>query len=198
MGIIVLFLHAKIGEQESAACGIENKRIIARRRPAYTGGEGVFSDGRHGQLNRRQRKEKDLCRHVLSFTSTCSMPHRSSISARVLIWLSLVACIASAYMVEVPASRKECFFEDLHENDKARIRKPTAIEVLTQTIDDSNLSSRRWGTHGYRFLGQKTIRLPYMCANIQADDRSGQPRITQTSQTNDWDALNYCQEGWET
>lgn len=49
------------------------------------------------------------------------MLQRLSVPARVLLWLSLVAYIASAYMIEVPASKKECFFEDLHENDKARL-----------------------------------------------------------------------------
>jgi p24 family protein beta-1 len=32
--------------------------------------------------------------------------------------LVVVPCLVSAYSIELPAATKECFFEDLHENDK--------------------------------------------------------------------------------
>jgi len=38
-----------------------------------------------------------------------------------LLWLSLLSFIVSAYMIELPASMKECFFEDLHANDKMTV-----------------------------------------------------------------------------
>jgi hypothetical protein len=44
-----------------------------------------------------------------------------SLPALFLLWLSLVPFIISAYKIDVPAAKKECFFEDLHENDKARL-----------------------------------------------------------------------------
>jgi len=36
----------------------------------------------------------------------------------VILWLVLVTSLASAHMIEVMASKKECFFEDLHKHDK--------------------------------------------------------------------------------
>ena len=42
-----------------------------------------------------------------------------SISPLVAFFLLLVApCLVSAYSIELPAATKECFFEDLHTNDK--------------------------------------------------------------------------------
>lgn len=40
-----------------------------------------------------------------------------------LMWLSLLfvfPLLVYGHMIEVPASKKECFFEDLHVNDKVR------------------------------------------------------------------------------
>ena len=39
------------------------------------------------------------------------------------MWLSLLLVfplLVSGHMIEVPASKKECFFEDLHVNDKVQ------------------------------------------------------------------------------
>ena len=42
-----------------------------------------------------------------------------SLSPLVAFFLLLVApCLVSAYSIELPAATKECFFEDLHTNDK--------------------------------------------------------------------------------
>ncbi len=41
--------------------------------------------------------------------------------ARLLLWLSslfLLFHFVSPHLIEVPASKKECFFEDLHINDQ--------------------------------------------------------------------------------
>jgi len=43
------------------------------------------------------------------------------LSALIILWLTLCPFIASAYMVEILASKKECFFEDLHINDKMTV-----------------------------------------------------------------------------
>lgn len=43
------------------------------------------------------------------------------------MWLALllvVPLLVSGHMIEVPASKKECFFEDLHINDKVRPTTP--------------------------------------------------------------------------
>ena len=39
-----------------------------------------------------------------------------------VMWLALILVLplVSGHMIEVPASKKECFFEDLHVNDKVR------------------------------------------------------------------------------
>jgi hypothetical protein len=43
--------------------------------------------------------------------------------AHFLLWLSslfLFVQLAFSHLVEIPASKKECFFEDLHINDQVR------------------------------------------------------------------------------
>ncbi len=52
--------------------------------------------------------------------------------AMLTMWMSLVLFFlvsVSAHMMEVPASKKECFFEDLHVNDKVR-----RIPILLRTV----------------------------------------------------------------
>jgi len=45
-----------------------------------------------------------------------------SLSPLVVFFLLLVApCLVSAYSIELPAATKECFFEDLHTNDKMTV-----------------------------------------------------------------------------
>ena len=46
------------------------------------------------------------------------------------MWLALflvLPMLASAHMIEVPAAKKECFFEDLHVNDKVRRNQPSTV-----------------------------------------------------------------------
>ena len=46
-----------------------------------------------------------------------------SIMAHFLLWLSslfLFVQLAFSHLIEIPASKKECFFEDLHVNDQVR------------------------------------------------------------------------------
>jgi hypothetical protein len=50
-----------------------------------------------------------------------SHPFSSCLMSRVLVslWFLLAAAaLVSAHMIEVMASKKECFFEDLHKHDK--------------------------------------------------------------------------------
>jgi hypothetical protein len=63
---------------------------------------------------------------------------------------------ALAHMVEVSASKKECFFEDLHQHDKVRylIIYPLQVSDITQSTDDSDLPSGRGRPSGYRLLGE--------------------------------------------
>ncbi|KAH9998344.1 supernatant protein factor C-terminal domain-containing protein [Russula vinacea] len=44
--------------------------------------------------------------------------------ARLLLWLSslfLLFHLVSSHLIEIPASKKECFFEDLHEHDQMTV-----------------------------------------------------------------------------
>lgn len=41
---------------------------------------------------------------------------------RALAWLALFSAFAAAHIIEVAAGNKECFFEDLHKNDKVSCR----------------------------------------------------------------------------
>ena len=59
----------------------------------------------------------------------CLLPPTRRIPARmsacftraiILLCLSLISSLVTAHMIEVPAGKKECFFEDLHVNDKVR------------------------------------------------------------------------------
>jgi len=40
---------------------------------------------------------------------------------------SFLASLASAHMIEVAAGKKECFFEDLHGQDKVHTIHPTPL-----------------------------------------------------------------------
>lgn len=59
-------------------------------------------------------------------------------------WLAILLALqytAYAHMIDVPAGKKECFFEDLHKQDKASstvVRHQPASEQLP---DDCNVSS---------------------------------------------------------
>ena len=61
-------------------------------------------------------------------------------------------------MIEVAAGRKECFFEDLHKNDKARVQFAiswtSCLTASSLSSDDDNVSG--WGGRppGHRFLGE--------------------------------------------
>lgn len=60
--------------------------------------------------------------HNCSYTSrTMARPYTSGL---LTMWCSLfliLPILVSSHMIEVPASKKECFFEDLHINDKVRV-----------------------------------------------------------------------------
>ena len=60
--------------------------------------------------------------------------------------------MVSAYSIELPAATKECFFEDLHTNDKV-CGKHVFVLLLRDAeqpiLDDCNLPSRRRRAHGH-------------------------------------------------
>jgi hypothetical protein len=78
--------------------------------------------------------------------------------SRVLVslWFLLAASLVSSHMIEIMASKKECFFEDLHKHDKVR-RKHVSTRFATWTclpLDDRHLSSRRRRASRHRLLGK--------------------------------------------
>jgi hypothetical protein len=79
-----------------------------------------------------------------------------------VLWLSslfLFFQLASTHLVEIPASKKECFFEDLHVNDQVRNVTPSTsvkLDSLVIVLDDCHVPGwRRWPP-GHRFLGEVT------------------------------------------
>jgi hypothetical protein len=68
--------------------------------------------------------------------------------ARILLCLSslfLFFHLVSSHLIEVPASKKECFFEDLHINDQVlHVRLFTSIQgYLAVVPDDSHVPGWR-------------------------------------------------------
>lgn len=62
-----------------------------------------------------------------------------------LLWVSLLITLSafvSAHMIEVSAGKKECFFEDLHINDKVRISAMSVRLRSSCNLDDCDIPSR--------------------------------------------------------
>lgn len=101
--------------------------------------------------------------------------------SHLLLWLSslfLFFHLTSSHLVEIPASQKECFFEDLHVNDQVHNRafpRPSKLDSLI-VLDDCHVPGwRRWPL-GHRFLGNIKIspRFPYpSLPNSQINDPTG-------------------------
>lgn len=49
-----------------------------------------------------------------------TLTRSAMVSLRSLYTLAFFAPLCLAHLIEVPAGKKECFFEDLHVNDKVR------------------------------------------------------------------------------
>ncbi len=63
-----------------------------------------------------------------------------------IMWLALlfVLPLVSGHMIEVPASKKECFFEDLHVNDKVcPLSTINWVGFSPAYTDDGDVPSRR-------------------------------------------------------
>jgi hypothetical protein len=65
--------------------------------------------------------------------------------------LAFAPFLAAGHIIEVSAGKKECFFEDLHSNDKVPGSLPPRLcfRFLKRILDDCNISSRRWWTSRY-------------------------------------------------
>jgi hypothetical protein len=74
--------------------------------------------------------------------------------ATLLVACGILAAFVAAHRIDIPAGGKECFFEDLHTEDKVRapsINNPK-LDLMAGTTDDSDVSSRGRRTPRYRFL----------------------------------------------
>lgn len=115
-----------------------------------------------------------------------------------LIFLAIVSTLTSAHSIEVPAGKKECFFEDLHVNDKvaSAFHEVYPNSLLRFCSDDRNLSSRRGWSPRYRFLGKlgplRTLHCPY----TPAVARSIGGGTWQTYKTINWTSLDYGRGRW--
>lgn len=79
--------------------------------------------------------------------------------------LFLFSCLASililptfvlAHLIEIPAGKKECFFEDLHVHDKVSVFRCVHKVFLPDSsynLDDCDISGWRWRPPRYRLLG---------------------------------------------
>lgn len=60
-------------------------------------------------------------RYKTPTASTAMILRSTTATFKVLLAFSLLWTLAQAHRVDLPASKKECFFEDLHVNDKVRL-----------------------------------------------------------------------------
>lgn len=61
-----------------------------------------------------------------------------------------------AHLIEIPAGKKECFFEDLHVHDKVSVFRcihKIFLPDSSHTLDDCDLSGWRWRPPRHRLLG---------------------------------------------
>lgn len=71
-------------------------------------------------------------------------------SPRTWVLLLVFPLLASAHLIDILAGKKECFFEDLHINDKvlcvAGLACVDSVADLLCVVDDRYLPGRRWWT----------------------------------------------------
>ena len=97
--------------------------------------------------------------------------------AHFLLWLSslfLIFQLASSNLIEIPASKKECFFEDLHVNDQVRVTALPRISNLTHLLfvpDDCYVPGWRRRSLGHRFLGERRPLLAIPTPLTQVTDQ---------------------------
>jgi len=77
-----------------------------------------------------------------------------SLSLLCILVLALLQTFVSAHMIEVVAGKKECFFEDLHVNDKVCIMLLITWYCSHLCTDDGYISSGRRRPSWHWFLGK--------------------------------------------
>ncbi|KAI0729422.1 COPII-coated vesicle protein [Fomitopsis betulina] len=92
-----------------------------------------------------------------------------------LLCLSLLASRVTAHMIEVPAGKKECFFEDLHVNDKMTVTYQVGggghldIDFWLQDPDHNALANHeRHSTGTVSITARKDGRYQYCFSNLMS------------------------------
>ena len=68
----------------------------------------------------------------LHLPATMPRTYTPSILLTCLSILTLITFLVNAHLIEVPAGKKECFFEDLHVHDKVHISDAAELPDLTK------------------------------------------------------------------
>lgn len=89
-----------------------------------------------------------------SFLSCAGAMTRPFSSAVWFTILCVLPSLVTAHIIHVAAAQKDCYFEDLHKNDKVDMHLGDLEgDMLTECVDDSHIPSRRRRTLRHRFLG---------------------------------------------
>ena len=109
--------------------------------------------------------------------------------------------MVSAYSIELPAATKECFFEDLHTNDKVcGVHAPARLQTLNgwlqmtvtyQVGGGGHMDVDFWVCDPSEPLMQRTT-------DHSPANRSGGARTAQGRQTVNRHRFNHGKKGWET
>ena len=115
--------------------------------------------------------------------------------------LLVVPCLVSAYSIELPAAAKECFFEDLHTNDKVRGKQAPVLSIQTLNSRSQMTVTYQAGGGGHMdidfWVREFFAPLKRRAAYHPAADRSGWPRTAQGRQAVNRNCFNYCKKGRE-
>jgi hypothetical protein len=126
---------------------------------------------------------------------TClTMAHR-------LLWLSFLFFffhLASSHLIEVPASKKECFFEDLHVNDQVQRHRPRQSDLPSPFVpDDRYVPGWRWWPFRHRLLGKSVSPLTLWTSPNQVVDPQPRRKCDKKDHTVlNWDRVHHCRARW--
>lgn len=116
-----------------------------------------------------------------------------------LLSLSFFLHFAASHLIEVPAAKKECFFEDLHINDQVQRLAQRQLDHLTYRPipDDRYIPSWGWRSLRHRFLGEAVLLLAPRTSLTQAVDPQPRRKCVKEELTIlNWDLDYHCRTGW--
>ena len=116
----------------------------------------------------------------------------------VFFWVALLALVPTlvlAHKIHIPASTKECFFEDLHENDQVHIMSLTHMSFQPAFPDDRHVSGwGRWSPR-YRLLGMVILLRISSSSSSLAAYRPRGKLIDEAHETQHRHNLDNCRQG---